>query len=52
MCMNSYYGIEIGNSIGKVVDVDVEVDDTRCGRFLRVIEVPSTKILLGVDSSL
>lgn len=34
--MSRYYGELIGNTIIMVLGVDVDIDDTRCGPFLRV----------------
>lgn len=34
--MNQQYGQQIGESLGKVMDVDVEVDDIGWGLFLRI----------------
>lgn len=46
MCMNRFYGNLIRSSIGKVLDVNVKLDDTRWGNFLKVrIEVPLDKAL-------
>lgn len=46
MCMNRFYGNLIGKSIGRVLDVDVEVDDVGWGRLLRVrIEISLNKAL-------
>lgn len=36
MCLNRKYGVLIGEMLGVVEDVEVEDDDTRWGRFLRV----------------
>lgn len=35
-CMNHKYGELIKGTVGKVMDVEVETDDMRWGRFLRV----------------
>lgn len=44
--MNRQYGRLIGETIEKVVDVDVEVDGTGLGNFLQVkIEINLTKTL-------
>lgn len=34
--MKTYYGELLGNTIGKVLDVDVDTNDMGCGSFLRV----------------
>lgn len=36
MCMTGFYGNLIGKTIGKVIEVDVDDDDTTCGLFLCV----------------
>lgn len=46
MCMNGFYSNLIGKTIEKVLEVDVEEDDTVCGHFLLVrIEINITKPL-------
>lgn len=42
--MTCRFGIEVGKTLGKVVDVDTDVDDTCWGNYLRVrIEIPLNK---------
>lgn len=44
--MNRQYDLQIGGSLGKVLEVDVYTDDTGWGRFLRIrIELKITKSL-------
>lgn len=44
--MNRYYGNQIGESIGKAMDVDVDVDDMGWGSNLGVmVEIPLGKTL-------
>lgn len=45
-CMNAKIGSQIGNSIGEVKNCEVQVDDTRWGKVLRMfIEIDLTKLL-------
>lgn len=45
-CKNKHFGTQIGGSIGKAIHVNVEVDDTGWGNFLKVrIKVPLKKTL-------
>lgn len=47
LCMNRLYGEQIGESLGEVLDVDVETDDMGWGRSLRIrIEINITKSLV------
>lgn len=49
--MDKFYGNLIGNKIGKVLEVDVDEDDTGWGKYLRVrIEISLTKPLARVRS--
>lgn len=46
MCMNGFYGNLISKTIEKVLEVDVEEDNTAWGRFLRVrVEINLAKPL-------
>lgn len=46
MCMNRKYGEQIGGTVGNVMDVVVDTDDTGWGHYLRIwVEIPLSKSL-------
>lgn len=45
-CMNRHYGNIIGGKLGKIVEVDVDDDDTGLDEFLRIrVEINLNKLL-------